>query len=191
MPRCCWSLVFIFQFCIGGLTGLMNGALAADLHIHDTYWVVGHFHYVMFGGTGFALFAALHYWFPKMFGRMYDQRLAIYATIVMTVGFNLLYFPMLVLGWMGHPRRYYDYLPHFAPLQQLSTMGSWILAIGLILMAYNLIRALRSGPVAPANPWGAVTLEWTVASPPPMENFAEIPTVTEGAYDGFKRMQQT
>lgn len=182
-----FAMFFIFQFGIGGLTGLMNGALAVNLHIHDTYFIVGHFHYVMFGGTGFAFFAALHYWFPKMFGRMYNEALAIFASVVMAVGFNALYFPFLMLGWKGNPRRYYDYLPEFQPLQFVATIGSWVLAAGLVLMAANLIYSLFRGKRAAANPWGGVTLEWTVSSPPPHENFSDIPVVTEGAYEGFRR----
>ncbi|MDC0357781.1 cbb3-type cytochrome c oxidase subunit I [Oligoflexia bacterium] len=184
-----FALIFIFQFSIGGLTGLMNGALAVNLHIHDTYFIVGHFHYVMFGGVGFALFGALHYWYPKMFGRMYNESLAIFAALAMAVGFNLLYFPMLILGWQGLPRRYYDYLPQFQDLQILSTIGSWVLVSGLILAGFNLLAALKRGAVAGPNPWGGVTLEWMVPSPPPLENFEVLPTVTAGAYDGFKERE--
>lgn len=176
-------LSFIIQFSIGGFTGLLLGALSVNIHVTDTYFVVGHFHYVMFGGTGFGLFAALHYWFPKMFGRMYAKRPAVISWLLMTVGFNVLYFPMFILGYLGMPRRYYDYLPQFQTLHQISTVGSWILVVGIIVMFVNLARALRSGPLAPANPWGGKTLEWTVPSPPPVENFHEIPVVTAGPYD--------
>lgn len=181
-----FALLFIFQFSIGGLTGLMQGALAANLRLHDTYFIVGHFHYVMFGGTGFAFFAALHYWFPKMFGRLYNENRARFAAAVMGIGFTWFYFPKLILGYMGMPRRYYDYLPQYQPLQTLATTGSWVLVLGMILMAINLIAALRRGQKAPANPWGAVTLEWQTASPPPQKNFARLPQVSGGAYAGYK-----
>jgi cytochrome c oxidase subunit 1 len=176
-------LSMIVQFCIGGFTGLLLGTLAVNIHVQDTYFVVGHFHYVMFGGTGFALFAALHYWFPKMFGRMYSKKPAIVAWFLATIGFNTLYFPMLFLGYMGMPRRYYDYLPEYTIFHQISTVGSWILALGLLVMVVNLMKALRTGTRAAANPWGSKTLEWTVASPPPLENFHDIPVVTAGPYD--------
>lgn len=176
-------LSFIVQFAIGGFTGLMLGALAVNIHVTDTYFVVGHFHYVMFGGTGFALFAAMHYWFPKMFGRMYAKKPAVVAWFLATVGFNMLYFPFLVLGYLGMPRRYYDYLPEYQPLHVFATVGSWILVLGIIVLVVNLLVSMRRGAVAPANPWGGKTLEWTVPSPPPTENFHDIPVVTHGPYD--------
>ena len=178
-----FMLVFIAQFSIGGLTGLMLGALSVNIHVTDTYFVVGHFHYVMFGGTGFALFGALHYWFPKMFGRMYKKRPAFIGWLFMTIGFNILYFPMLVLGYMGMPRRYYHYLPEYETLQRIATVGSWIMVVGILLLIINLIVSLKRGDKAPANPWGGRTLEWTVSSPPPTENFHDIPVVTTGPYD--------
>jgi cytochrome c oxidase subunit 1 len=171
------------QFSIGGFTGLMLGALSVNIHVQDTYFVVGHFHYVMFGGTGFGLFAAMHYWFPKMFGRMYNRRRAVVAWVLTTVGFNVLYFPFFFLGYLGMPRRYYDFLPEYQGYHVISTVGSWILITGLILLFANLIIALRKGGKAPADPWGGKTLEWTVPSPPPVENFHVIPTVTRGPYD--------
>ena len=176
-------LSMIIQFSIGGFTGLMLGALSINIHVTDTYFVVGHFHYVMFGGTGFALFAAMHYWFPKIFGRMYSKKPAVVSWVLATIGFNTLYFPFLVMGYLGMPRRYYDYLPEFQVYHVISTIGSWILVSGLIVMAVNLIIAARRGAPATANPWGGKTLEWTVPSPPPLENFHEIPTVTKGPYD--------
>ena len=178
-----FMLAFIVQFSIGGLTGLMLGALSVNIHVTDTYFVVGHFHYVMFGGTGFALFGALHYWFPKMFGRMYKKRPAFIGWLFMTIGFNILYFPMLILGYMGMPRRYYHYLLEYETLQRLATVGSWIMVVGILLLIINLIVSLKRGAKASANPWGGRTLEWTVSSPPPTENFHEIPVVTTGPYD--------
>jgi cytochrome c oxidase subunit 1 len=182
-PPLLFALTFIFLFSIGGLTGLFQGALATNVHLHDTYWVVGHFHYVIFGGTAFAIFGALHYWFPKMFGRMVHRRIPYLAWALLFVGFNALYFPMLILGWQGMPRRYFDYLPQFHSLQILSTVGSWILIGGLMLMFGNLIHSLFKGEKAEGNPWGGATLEWLISSPPPKENFEEIPRVDRGPYE--------
>ncbi|MCK9269955.1 MAG: cbb3-type cytochrome c oxidase subunit I [Bacteroidales bacterium] len=178
-----YALAFIFQFAIGGLTGLVVGALATDIHVHDTYFVVGHFHYVMFGGTGFAFFGALHFYYPKIWGRMYNLKWANIAFVIFFIGFNLVYFPMLVLGMMGMPRRYYDYLPEFTLPNLISTIGSWVLAIGLVIMIVNLING-RKGPKASTNPWQSVTLDWThTQSPPTLYNFDETPQVERGPYD--------
>jgi cytochrome c oxidase subunit 1 len=183
-PPLLYALSFIFMFSIGGLTGLVNGALAADIHVHDTYFVVGHFHYVMFGGTAFALFGALHYWLPKMWGRMYNIKIANIAWAIMFIGFNALYFPMLILGLMGMPRRYYDYLEQFHGWNVVSTVGSWILIFGMLIMIINLIRGVRKGKKASGNPWGGVTLEWQTKSPPPVGNFDKMPEVSkDGPYD--------
>ena len=178
-----FTLLFIFIFSIGGLTGLVLGALNTDLHLTDTYFVVAHFHYVMFGGMGIIFFASLHYWFPKMFGKMYNEKVAKVTAYWIAIGFNTLYFPMFIMGYMGMPRRYYDYLPEFTTYHRISTVGSWILVSGILVMFFNLYRGLRNGKKAPDNPWGGTTLEWTIASPPPMENFKIIPTVTTGPYD--------
>ncbi len=177
-----FTISFIFLFSIGGLTGLINGALATNIFVHGTYFIVAHFHYTMFGGTAFAFFAALHYWFPKMTGRMYRESLAIRAWLILFIGFNVLYFPMFILGLEGMPRRYYDYLPRFQTGHFISTIGSWILAAGLAIMFYNLISSIFRGEKATSNPWGGSTLEWTTSSPPPRENFEELPVVTGGPY---------
>ena len=183
-PPMLYALGFIFLFLIGGLTGLVNSALATAVHLHDTYFVVGHFHYVMFGGTGFAFFAAFHYWLPKIWGKMYNIKRAVIAFWILMVGFNMLYFPMLIMGIQGLPRRYYDYLPQFSFWNLISTIGSWLLMIGILMMLWNLLIAIRKGEkVTSINPWNGLTLEWTVESPPTLENFDEIPTVTEAPYN--------
>jgi len=182
-------MLFIFLFSIGGLTGLILGNLATNIHVHDTYFVVAHFHYVMFGGTIMIFFAAAHYWFPKMFGRMYSEVLARWAVALIFIGFNGLYFTMFILGYQGMPRRYWDYLPQFHTLHVISTIGSYILIFGILLMIYNLIKSLINGKKVGMNPWGGVTLEWTVPTPPPLENFDEIPVITHEPYE-FPHLQE-
>ncbi|QXD15959.1 cytochrome c oxidase subunit I [Rhodocaloribacter litoris] len=179
-----YALAFLFLFSIGGFTGIMLGVLAVDVHLHDTYFVVAHFHYVMMGGTVIAALGGLHYWWPKMTGKMYNETLGRIGVGLIFVGFNLTFFTQFILGSQGMPRRYYDYLPEFASLHALSTYGSWILAAGLFLVAAYLIASLFRGEKAPANPWGAATLEWTNAtSPPDPHNFVRTPIVTRGPYD--------
>jgi cytochrome c oxidase subunit 1 len=182
-PPMLYVLFFIVVFSIGGLTGLVLGALNTDIHLTDTYFVVAHFHYVMFGGMGTLFFAGLHYWFPKMFGKMYNEKIANIAGWIFIIGFNGLYFPMFLMGYLGMPRRYYDYLPQFKPYHIIATIGSWIMISGILIMFGNLLVAFKRGAKAPINPWGGTTLEWTVSSPPPLENFEEIPVVTKGPYD--------
>jgi cytochrome c oxidase subunit I len=182
-PPMLYSLGFMFLFMIGGLTGLILGSLATDVHVHDTSFVVAHFHYIIFGGMGFAFFGAIHYWIPKMYGRMYNIRRANWAFGILFLGFNLLYFPLFVIGLQGMPRRYFDYLPQFHTGHFISSIGAFILATGIILMISNIVRGVRKGEKAPMNPWNGVTLEWQIPSPPPLENFEEIPTITEPPYN--------
>jgi cytochrome c oxidase subunit 1 len=183
-PPMLYALGFIFLFTIGGFTGMIQGALSVNIHIHDTSFIVAHFHYVMFGGTGFGIFAALHYWFPKMFGKKYNLKKAAIGFWFLFIGFNILYFPMFIMGWLGMPRRYYDYLPEFYTYHFISTVGSWILIIGLIILFGNLIYALLKGEkTSEKNPWGGESLEWQVETPPSLENFDVIPTVTAAPYE--------
>jgi cytochrome c oxidase subunit 1 len=181
-PPLLFALTFIFLFSVGGLTGVIQGALAVNIHLHDTYWIVGHFHYVMFGGAGFGFFAALLYWFPKMFGRMYSRRWVYASWWPIFIGFNLLYGGMLVLGVMGMPRRYYAHLPRFDSMHVVATVGSWFLVAGLVMLFGTLVYALFKGEPAGSNPWRGVTLEWLIPSPPPADNFEVIPIITTGPY---------
>jgi cytochrome c oxidase subunit 1 len=181
-PPMLFALTFIFLFTIGGLTGLMQGAVNLNTHIHDTYFIVGHFHYVMFGGTGMGFFAALLYWFPKMFGKMYNEKIAALSWAPIFVGFNMLYFGMLVLGYIGMPRRYYTHLPQFHTGHVIASIGGFILAAGLVMFFANLVAALFKGKKAGQNPWGGVSLEWQIPTPPPLENFETIPVITTRPY---------
>jgi cytochrome c oxidase subunit 1 len=151
--------------------------------VHDTHFVVAHFHFTMFGGTGFAFFAALHYWWPKMFGILYNFRRAYIAATLATVGFMFHYVPMFILGLQGMPRRYYDYLPQYAHGNELAAVGGILLFSGVVLMLVNLLLSFRTRVAATANPWGGCTLEWTIPSPPPLHNFEEEPQIKKYPYD--------
>jgi cytochrome c oxidase subunit 1 len=177
-----YAFGFIGLFAIGGLTGLFLATLGLDPHVHDTYFVVAHFHYVMVGGTTLAYLGGLHYWFPKMFGKLYPEGWAKFAALVVFVGFNLTFFPQFIVGYMGMPRRYYSYVDEFQVLNVLSTAGATILGTGYLIPMVYFIWSFKYGKPAPANPWGAKGLEWTIPSPPPTENFVQTPVVTEGAY---------
>jgi len=178
-----YTLSFLFLFTIGGLTGVFLGVLAADIHLHDTYFVVAHFHYVMVGGTVMAFLGGIHYWWPKIWGRMYNEFWAKIAAVIIFVGFNMTFFTQFILGTKGMPRRYYNYLDQYQPLHAFSSVGSWVMGLGFIIMAIYLIHSIRKGKPSGNNPWGALTLEWQSTSPPPKENFDGTPEMKTGPYD--------
>jgi cytochrome c oxidase subunit 1 len=177
-----YALTFIFLFAVGGLTGPFLGALATNVQLHDTYFVVAHFHYTMMGGTVMGFFAGLHYWFPKMTGKMLNEKVARIAWALVFIGFNVTFFTMFIVGTRGMPRRYAEYLPRFHTENVISTIGSAVLAVGILVMCWNFLQGIRKGAPAPADPWRALSLEWRAASPPETENFHEIPAVTEWPY---------
>ena len=178
-----YALGFIGLFVMGGMTGLFLASLGADVHVHDTYFVVAHFHYIMVGGAVMGYLGGLHYWWPKISGRMYPEGLSRAAAIILFVGFNLTFFPQFVLGYLGMPRRYAMYPPEFQVLNVLSTAGASILGLGYILPIIYFVWSMRYGKVASSNPWPATGLEWQTTSPPPTENFETTPVVTWEPYD--------
>jgi cytochrome c oxidase subunit 1 len=182
-----YAFGFIGLFTIGGLTGLFLASLGVDVHVTDTYFVVAHFHYIMVGGALMGYLGGLHFWWPKMTGRMYPEIWGKLSAITVFLGFNLTFFPQFILGYMGMPRRYHAYPPEFQALNVLSTAGASVLGIGYVIPLVYLLWSLKYGPVAGKNPWGATGLEWTVDSPPPTENFAHTPVVDEPAYAYEKR----
>jgi cytochrome c oxidase subunit I len=180
---------FIGLFTIGGLTGLFLAAIAVDVHVTDTYFVIAHFHYIMVGGTIMGYLGGLHYWWPKISGRLYNEGLAKLSAGIIFIGFNLTFFPQFVLGYLGMPRRYHAYPPEFQVLNVLSSAGASILGVGYLIPMVYLMWSLRYGRVAGANPFGAVGLEWTTPSPPPTENFPETPIVTWEPYEYPARVE--
>jgi cytochrome c oxidase subunit 1 len=178
-----YALGFIGLFTMGGLTGLFLASLATDIHLHDTYFVIAHFHYIMVGGALMGYLGGLHYWWPKMTGRLYPDFWARFAALVIFIGFNLTFFPQFIVGYLGMPRRYAVYPEEFQVLNVMSSAGASVLGVGYVIPLIYLIWSMRYGPVAGPNPWGATGLEWKTSSPPPTENFEEIPVVAEEAYD--------
>jgi cytochrome c oxidase subunit 1 len=178
-----FALGFVSMFVIGGLSGIYLAAVPIDIHVSDTYFVVAHIHYVLFGGSLFTIFAGIYFWFPKMTGRMYDERLGKLHFWLTFVGFNLTFFPMHWLGIQGMPRRVADYVPRFADLNMFISIASFGLGASTVVFVYNMVKSWRFGAAAAANPWRSLTLEWQVSSPPPIFNFDEIPQVVGNPYE--------
>jgi cytochrome c oxidase subunit I len=178
-----YGMGFIGLFSMGGVTGMFLASLGMDVHVHDTYFVIAHFHYIMVGGAVMAYLGGIHFWWPKISGRMYPEGWARFSALIIFLGFNLTFFPQYILGYLGMPRRYPVYPPEFQVLNVMSTAGASILGVGYLIPLIYLIWSMRYGPVASSNPWGAKGLEWQAPSPPPTDNFEETPEVTEEAYD--------
>ena len=187
-----YGLGFILLFTLGGLTGLPLAMLRTDMHFHDTYFVVAHFHYVMFGGTVIGLLGGLHHWWPKMFGRLYSEFWGKLTFLVIFVGFNITFFNQFILGYKGMPRRYYNYENIYTTQHVLSSIGAYILGFGFLMMFAYLMHSLFRGKKAPENPWGGATLEWACPSPPPHHNFDEPPQVGDPYdYSGIEYVPET
>ena len=178
-----YAFGFIGLFTIGGLTGLFLAALGLNVHVHDTYFIVAHFHYIMVGGAVMAYLGGIHFWWPKITGRMYPEGWARFSALVIFIGFNLTFFPQFILGYLGMPRRYHAYPPEFQVLNVMSTAGASILGVGYLIPMIYFFWSLKYGAVAGPNPWGATGLEWRTSSPPPTENFKQTPVVTEEPYE--------
>ena len=178
-----WAMGFITMFTLGGISGVMLAMVPLDLHVSKTYFIVAHIHYVLFGGSVFTIFAGAYYWFPKMTGRMYDERLGRWHFWTTLVFFNLTFAPMHLIGIQGMPRRVADYSTQFGAWNLLISISSWALGLSTLIFVYNMVVSWRGGPIALANPWRGMTLEWQVSSPPPIFNFASLPTVVGGPYE--------
>ena len=183
-----YILGFFFLFTLGGVTGITLATLPIDVHVHDTYYVVAHFHFVMVGGMVTALLAGLHYWWPKMTGKMYNEMLGKISFALVFIGFNVTFLPQFVMGSLGMPRRYFNYIDIFQPYHQISTVGAFILGAGFFIVLINLAKSLFAGEKAPANPWGSRGLEWQTPSPAPHYNFDHTPVVIHGPYEYHKPM---
>jgi cytochrome c oxidase subunit 1 len=178
-----WALGFITMFTLGGISGVMLAMVPLDIHVSDTYFIVAHIHYVLFGGSMFTIFAGVYYWFPKMTGRMFDERLGKLHFWLTFVAFNVTFAPMHLIGVQGMPRRVYDYADQFATWNIIVSIASFVLGLSTLIFLYNMIVSTRHGRRAPANPWRALTIEWQVSSPPPVFNFDAIPSVVGGPYE--------
>ena len=178
-----FALGFVSMFLIGGLSGIMLGAVPIDIPTCDTYYVVAHIHYVLFGGSVFTIFAGIYYWFPKMTGRMYSEKLGKWHFWLTFVAFNVTFFPMHIIGLQGMPRRVADYDPKFEDWNIVISIASFALGASVVLFIYNMVISWIRGPIAKPNQWRAMTLEWQVTSPPPVFNFDEIPQVVGGPYE--------
>ena len=177
-----YAFGFIGLFTIGGLTGLFLATLGVDVHVHDTYFIIAHFHYIMVGGAIMGYLGGLHFWWPKISGKMYPEGLARFSALIVFLGFNLTFFPQFILGYLGMPRRYHAYPPEFQVLNVMSTAGASVLGVGYLIPMIYFVWSMRYGKNAPANPWGATGLEWKTSSPPPTDNFKTPPVVTEDPY---------
>ncbi|MFZ4627836.1 MAG: cytochrome c oxidase subunit I [Blastocatellia bacterium] len=184
-----YALAFLGLFTVGGMTGLFLSALGLDVHLHDTYFVVAHFHYVMVGGAIIGYLGGLHFWWPKMTGKMYPEMWGRLSAVIIFVGFNFTFFPQFILGYLGMPRRYYAYVPEFQVLHVLSSAGALVLGVGFLMPLFYLAWSIKYGKPAPNNPWTAVGLEWQTASPPPTENFTYDPVVKHEAYE-FEHVEE-
>ena len=179
-----WALGTMVTFVIGGLTGITITMIGGDIHLQDTYYTLAHFHYAILGGVVFLMFAGLHYWFPIVTGKMYDEKHAKRAFWLTWIGFNVLWFPMFIAGYYGMPRRYFDYLPEFEIYHKVAFVGGVMLVTGLIYMFYTLIQGWRKGEPSGPNPWNATTLEWHLPyAPPPLDNHTKVPYVDFRPYE--------
>jgi cytochrome c oxidase subunit 1 len=178
-----YAISFLLLFTLGGLTGIFLGALSVDIHLHDTYFIVAHFHYVMMGGTVMALLGGIHYWWPKMWGRTYNEVWGRVTAVIIFVGFNVAFFPQFLMGSRGMPRRYHAYPEQFAELHSVSTLGAFVLGLGFLIMFIYLLHSIFRGRRVGPNPWGSLTMEWETASPPPPNNFDKDMRLEHGPYD--------
>ena len=186
VPMMYASLGFIGSFIIGGFSGVIVAAVPLDMQLHDTYFIVAHIHYVLFGGSVMVIMAGLHFWFPKVTGRMYNNKLGYLSFWMYFIGTQITFFPMHFLGLAGMPRRIAMYAPQFQFWNDVASVGSYILGAGTIVIFINLAYSVVYGRKVGPNPWGARTLEWTISSPPPAHNFDELPTVTEHPYGPYE-----